>query len=202
MHKDILVELDTDSGMDVPRELELVVNEFSNAPISNPDGEQGIELHIYYNPNGSINTKDTQSIDYYRDNAYKSAFDLKGYGFYHALIIDNVSNGYAAVTSPSIDGMLIQDSSDNNIMGSRFAHELGHQLGLLPDDFSGIDSAKYTFDSYPSAMNYVCRNQDRLLQPSDCGVVKYSTGEGSMIGIILRIHSLELPLQLKILAEA
>jgi hypothetical protein len=179
MHKDMLVELDTDSGTNVPRELGLVVNEFSNAPISNPDGEQGIELHIYYNSDSSINTKDTQSIDYYRDNAYESAFDLKGYGFYHALIIDNVSGeSVGGITSPSIDGMLIQESSDNNIVSSRFAHELGHQLGLLPDDFSGIDSRKYTFDSYPSAMNYVCRNQNRLLQPSDCGVVKYSTGEG------------------------
>jgi hypothetical protein len=33
-------------------------------------------------------------------------------------------------------------------------HELGHALGLDPDDFDGIDSDKYSFNQYRSVMNY------------------------------------------------
>lgn len=39
-------------------------------------------------------------------------------------------------------------------VGSTFMHELGHALGLSPSDFEGIDSKKYSFGDYPSAMNY------------------------------------------------
>lgn len=43
------------------------------------------------------------------------------------------------------------------MLGSVFMHELGHGLGLNPWDFDGIDSTKYSFDSfdqYRSVMNY------------------------------------------------
>jgi hypothetical protein len=33
-------------------------------------------------------------------------------------------------------------------------HELGHSLGLEPEDYRGIDSKSISFSNYPSVMNY------------------------------------------------
>jgi len=49
---------------------------------------------------------------------------------------------------------MVEDQWGDDHTGSTVMHELGHSLGLSNTDFDGIDSARYSFRSYTSVMNY------------------------------------------------
>lgn len=55
-HKDVFVQLDTiANGSITQAALNIVINAFANAPVSNPDGTTGINLHIDSGPNSTMN---------------------------------------------------------------------------------------------------------------------------------------------------
>lgn len=172
LHKDILLEIDREYGVRVP---EVPTEPFEQAPIPNPDGTNGITLHVYYDD--EIPARDSKQLESYLNNAYQTEFDYKNQGFYHILVVDNIRNDAAGRTNAEDNGILVEQSriTDYVIM-----HELGHQLGLYPDDYVGIDSREKTAEQYPSVMNYN-HNTDRLRFSNGTGFDDWNHIEESLV---------------------
>lgn len=166
-HKDVLVEVDRVGS--IPREeLRYVKSAFDNAPVDNPDGRDGIDLHLYVS-NETVDAPHEQSVDYYVNHTYEHDIN----GAFHVLFVDEVKEGDNVLgsTRGNIDGMVVSTRYSDNLTASVFMHELGHQLGLDPAVFGGIDSKRYSYDTYSSTMNYNCQSM------FDCSSFEYSSGE-------------------------
>lgn len=174
--RDIFVEIDKVDSEDVrwltANEKAALISVFENAPILNPDNSWGVDLHLFedetvpyidvfdtYIDNTTGNEIRSSSYDKRRAAFLNYSENYRTYreGFYYGVFTDsgNYSDGYRFSITASY---LLE-----NLHGT-FAHELGHSLGLFAiivvdengfeDYFDGIDSTKYTFDEYPSVMNY------------------------------------------------
>lgn len=163
--RDIFVEIDK---MDTENARWLTENEksalisvFENAPIQNPDGSGGVNLHLFEDGIVPyIDIWDTYIDNYGHEirqvNGQKHAAAVRTYvenyrsygdGFYYCILMDGGSTGgnlYFTVNA----------YHESIYLSGGFLHELGHSLGLSSSVFDGIDSTKYAFEEYPSAMNY------------------------------------------------
>ena len=153
----IIVEIAYTKKAGYPDGILNVVDKFDKAPVTSNMGKEGINL-VLVGQNNSVSGIDTVSLDHYINNHYKNRL-FNGYGAYHALFVHQIpsleNKNTVGITRESIDGMLVQyDRDTDRKVSSTFMHELGHQLGLLPSVFDGIDSTKYTWEEYPSVMNY------------------------------------------------
>lgn len=143
--KDVVVRVKYGDKVD-EKDLTPVVKKYEEAPISNPDGTEGINL-ILVEEDEYIGVKD----------------------YYTLQIVEDVGiNGYAGYTIEGNDKMMIEARNTDNYTEFNFMHELGHQLGLN-EDLSGVDSFNYTYNEYPSVMNY---NTDKNNLGYDNGVMR------------------------------
>jgi flagellin-like protein len=164
--KNVLVEVDYMSGVHVPTVTEFK-STFENAPITNNYGDNGINLEVVISDT-AVNHRDKIDINEYVNNYYldNSIYKNQNDGYYHILMVDEIvttggSEQPVGITSTSITGMMVQDDqpndgyqyTDTQIQGIMM-HELGHQLGLLPSTFDGVDSLNYDCSNYNSVMNY------------------------------------------------
>ncbi len=166
---DVYVEVDAAAGCNVsPGYFDDVKEMFANAPVENPDGSTGINLHINYSD--TVATADY--VDINEQNGSKNNlpelkeqyFDNDGKGHHYVAIVPNATNGgeYSGATEgSSVLGVAKQgeflvtcDDRPQDEVQHTFAHELGHSLGLSSDAFKGTDSEEIPFEQYPSAMNY------------------------------------------------
>lgn len=173
LRRDIFVEIDKmDEGEEwfqktrwfSESEKLALVSVFKNAPILNPDGSWGVDLHLVesdivpfvnlWENYASNHDKTFVVFRNYQEN-YRSYISE---GFYYCVLLSgaNFSYDYGFVV-----GIV------DNFMPQVFLHELGHSLGLMPGVFDGIDSAKYTFAEYPSVMAPIVR---------PAGYLNYSSG--------------------------
>lgn len=166
--KDVLVELDYDTSMDISRShLNEIERKFENAPVQNYDGSTGINLEIITQREDMRYTEISRRE--YEVGYYESKFDLDNFGFYHAAVVYNVQDyRVEGITKGDTDGMLVQYDENPEAVSSTLMHEIGHQLGLMPNDYIGIDSRSVSYSEYPSVMNYN--------SPSDS--LSYSEGVG------------------------
>lgn len=175
LRKDVFLEIDYMRGTTVPEEkLESVEKAFANAPVRNPDGSRGITLHVRTGAS-PVAPEAKTSLVQYSASYYRSEFDTRGYGYYHALIVREVPDGDArgnrvGITSIGVDGLLVEDRPNPVRVAKTLMHELGHNLGLYPGDHRGIDSYALKPKQYPSVMNY------HRLGPCDCN---YDYSDGS-----------------------
>ena len=158
--KDIFVEVDWMRGSELgDTAKDRLVEAFAYAPVSNPDGTRGINLHII----------DDDEIEYRSEvKVYKWPGDLNDFGDYrdryftesrrmvfrYGLMVDEIDYPRMDVAGVALGREFMVEGMSSIYMGYVFMHELGHTLGLLPGLFDGIDSRKYAFSDYPSAMNY------------------------------------------------
>jgi hypothetical protein len=158
LRKDVFLELDYMRGTTAPEEkLEKVERAFENAPVQNPDGSEGISLHIRVS-DSPVERSQSTSLSEYRNTYYEAAYDTRGRGYFHALVVHEVPDGRSGrrvgITSTGIDGMLVEDRPSRVRVAKTVMHELGHNLGLHPDTHRGIDSYAVQPNGYPSVMNY------------------------------------------------
>ena len=157
--KDVYLEIDHMRGTKIPRKkLKRVQRAFATAPVENPDGSRGITLHIRAS-DSPVEPEAETTLSSYWNNYYNSAYDERGYGYFHALIVRDVSDqGIAGMrvglTSRGMNGMLVEDRPSRARVAKTLMHELGHNLGLYADDHRGIDSYDLGPKQYPSVMNY------------------------------------------------
>lgn len=149
---DIYVEVDWTAGAkpdtDEMRELVALYDE---APVDNPNGEQGVDLHVVYSD--ELPGRDRPLAP---ENAtrYDEHFDNAGRGYHHAVFVEEVEG---SAMGRAADGtVLVQREAPNQSRGFHvnvFAHELGHSLGLTYQVFAGVDNYTIPYDRYPSVMN-------------------------------------------------
>ena len=170
MKKDIFVEADYMQGLMASQsELDAIVDTFSRYPVPNPDGSQGINLHIdagriyagtQYDlgggeqiPNVTLQNEVTvgQLRDRYSNPARNGIFHYMVFGDYYTDAPGSSGiaqiNGlnFAVTLGPTHWG----DVSSETTIGT-FIHELGHNLGLR---HGGNDEVNFK-PNYFSIMNY------------------------------------------------
>ncbi len=156
LRTDIYVEVDTMEGVSFDRdEAERVAEKFEAAPISNPDGSAGANLHFVYDgqqiPHKS--SADADTLRHYR----RTHFDRIGKAYHYIAVVDEVGDsgsGSDTMGMGTIGYTMVESQSSDGETARIIMHELGHSLGLKSDDFSGVDSWQYSFSEYPSVMNY------------------------------------------------
>lgn len=150
---DIYIEVDEMEGEELPEEeAERVAQAYADAPVENPDGSTGITVHFIYNETVDAQKKSdgTDMRAYYRND-----FDRKGDGYHYLLVANDVYNGGVDVLGIGGSGiMMIEARSTEDKTGHITMHEMGHSLGLFDSDFEGVDSRQYSYEDYPSVMNY------------------------------------------------
>jgi hypothetical protein len=177
LHRDVFLEVDYMRGHRPDEAMLATVTErFANAPVANPDGESGIDLHIRIDEavpaRESVLAADVRGdvndvFDYRRRY---SQLDRRGH--YYGLVVDEIA--YPNASTRDLQGYAYTDffasehTADPAVQDNVFMHELGHVVGLGPWRHPGIDSRRIPFEYYPSAMNYNA--------PGDH--LRFSTGSG------------------------
>ncbi|PXX61047.1 hypothetical protein DFR70_109238 [Nocardia tenerifensis] len=170
-HKDIFVEMDYMNGrLPTAAALDRVVAVFAAAPVTNPDGRNGITIHLdagaargaKYDLGGgnqvpydnNLSPVDDQVAAIKRGN-FASA---RSHIFHYMIWADSYDNGCSSGISLGIpaDTFVVAlgpkcnwNPGDNENVGT-FIHELGHNLGLK---HGGTDHVNYK-PNYLSVMNY------------------------------------------------
>lgn len=170
LRKDVYVEVDEMENHELPRdEAQKIVESFADAPTPNPDNSQGITLHLIFDDTIEEETNtDPSDLRW----IFNTEFNRSDTQYYYMAIVDYVymEDNHALGGFASGDRIAVQDYSNNeNATGSTAMHELGHALGLVPEVHQGIDSDQYSYQRYPSVMNYNAPG----------GVYEYSTGGNS-----------------------
>lgn len=184
LHKDLFVEIDYlegggESFRPAAATLDRVVDAFAAAPVSNPDGEDGIRLHyviddaIPRTPGREfLSTIDGEYKDlkdeFFPDDARRSIFRWALFGNKHSGGKPTVSGRAEGIPS---GGFLVTLGgwSDSQAVAGTFMHELGHTIGLR---HGGTDNRNYK-PNYVSIMNYFFQFEG-LIRDETAGVLDFS----------------------------
>lgn len=172
-HKDILMEYDwfddsvgcgAHSHRPVASAIALVTQAFANAPVTNPDGVNGVHLINDYGQGGAftggnlLNDADGL-IDWLGPefNAYKAAnFASNRVGYFHYVIMahqyGDFSNYSSGLANFADDDLIVSLSCStwDQAVANTIMHELGHNLNLS----HGGNTYVNWKPNYPSVMNY------------------------------------------------
>ncbi len=161
LRTDIYVEVDSTQAATLSDPVQgAIVETFADAPVSNPDGSTGIDIHLVADDtdlpvNGTVYSKRRAGPgnDIYDFRANHSEYRSDGY--YYLLVTDDVAyNGddyYVGAGRPGIAAMERYNST--TVTASLFMHEFGHAMGLDAHQ-DGIDEKRYSRAEYDSVMNY------------------------------------------------
>lgn len=154
--KTVLIEIDyTEGNKPDSQTLSAVKNTFENSPVDNNNSrEKGVE--VVFVIDDVLDVKEDMTISEYKNLYSEKLFDKRNEGFYHILMINNPENDESTygISDVSVDGVLLEKNSSSSHTASIMTHEMGHQLGLMPEDYEGIDTRKIEYENYPSIMNY------------------------------------------------
>ncbi len=205
-HKDVFVEIDymEDPGLCTPvgcvfghshrpkpEARDIVVKSFSRAPVTNPDGSSGINLHITVNEAIKDRPYLAASPGQYWNELdfikyYQAHFDSKRKAVFHyALFVHDIGGGIPkGVSGVSRNGdpdevfrkgasdLIVSLGSSNetiNQQAGTLMHELGHNLGLR----HGGDDHQNHEPNYLSVMNYSFQTDGLRFNGTD-GLFDYS----------------------------
>jgi len=157
---DVYVEVDTVAGQSGPDadQRGTVRSTFRSEP---PEGIGPINVHFRQCADDRESVSGTGDLRE-RVGEYR---DVTGLGFHYMLVNDGSLDfegqraaglTYIARGEPSwivVDGTIGSRATPDH-ESSTIAHELGHSLGVLSEDFAGVDSREYTGGEYTSVMNY------------------------------------------------
>jgi len=161
LHHDIYVEVDATG--DEQLNLSVIVRiqrAFADAPVDNPDGEQGIDVHVLVDDHGLVGNETIYSRHRpgTRNDIYDfrgGTFDARESGYYYVLLTDDAAyDGDPRYVGGGRPGVVVMETFDRPLLtASLFMHELGHAFGLDAST-EGIDEKRYSTAQYDSVMNY------------------------------------------------
>ena len=175
LHKDVFVECDYMSGKNPSAAtIDRVVTAFANAAVSNPDGHNGINLHVEIDDLIPTDT-DLNPVWTEFDAIKASNFSPFRDGLFHYCVFAERFDGtnYSGISrSIAAEDFVITlgpgGGTDDQKAGT-FMHELGHNLGLR---HGGLDNQNYK-PNYLSVMNYSFQFSG-LMVDGATGVMDYS----------------------------
>lgn len=162
LRRDVFVEIDRMEGVWGLSSIQewRLKNAFQNAPLKNPDGSWGVDLHLYYDdvitPGAYIG---------YRSSDYRT-YERRYHDFpdgFRWVLFARIVEGEWWEFWKQCGGLCYGEGfvADRNLLLSPiahvFMHELGHSLGLRPSVYGGIDSFSWPWE-YDSVMNYTWGN--------------------------------------------
>ncbi len=164
LHRDVFVEVDYAAGCWGGLAANRTAAAFADAPVENPDGESGIDLHFVRDEElGLVETDSVADLNRVR----AEAFDRRQQGYRYVAV--GAKRAYRKNDGQWVEGWANERSAAVACTpGETLMHELGHLLGLYPS-YPGVDSEAVPFEDYPSVMNYNAGD----------GVYRYSTGTAS-----------------------
>lgn len=163
--KNILIHVEANDDEELP--VSALINThlaFLNSPVEyDHSDETGINIQFYVSDNTANIESNTEGISTndVLDNA--DSIYTNGYGYHYMLLKENVQNrnGFVVyyIGEEKYEGGVTKTDRDTpKEMGSTFMHEIGHMVSLYEFEveraFDGIDSHEYSFEEYPSVMNY------------------------------------------------
>lgn len=170
LQKDVFVELDYAPGhKPASSELAAVEQAYDDAPVDNPDGTTGINLHVEIDEEVPFDsTVDSEDVR----ERMEDHFDHDGDGYRYGGAVNDAtyeSRSRAIGFSAGCyrNGAFVFETEDNGGTADIFMHELGHSVGLDGDDYTGIDSQSIAYSEYTSVMNYNHRSQELVYSDSD-----------------------------------
>ena len=158
LHKDVFIEVDYMTGLKPDQAaIDLIVASFANAPVSNPDGVDGITLHVDVDdlvPFDADLSPVWTEFDVIK-NSYFS--DHRSEVYHYCVFASQYNGGSSSGISRGIEGSDFVVSlgapgwafSVSEQAGT-FMHELGHNLGLR---HGGLDNENHK-PNYLSVMSY------------------------------------------------
>jgi hypothetical protein len=150
LRMDVFLEVDSPPHCGVGDALAATRAAFAAAPVANPDGSSGIDLHVTTGSHGVTGpvflVPREGPLDDYRD-LKRAAFDRAGAGYRYVLVVEATTTGFFGGV---VDGTVVVRCG----VGDTVMHELGHALGLRETVHEGIDSTAVPFSEYPSTMSY------------------------------------------------
>lgn len=169
LKKDIFVEIDYRNRLS-QHHIERMVDEFKSAPVSNPDGTTGIQLHVYQDD--SIECDEESGVGTDRRIKYGCTFNGEkittpdNLGYYYIQIVSTVKLAGNARSEPGLatGSIAFVETTTKDHMAGTTMHELGH---LLEIHDPGVDSKQRGFTNYPSVMNYLAPSGTLRYAPSD-----------------------------------
>jgi len=185
----IIVEVQYAKDAWYPQELFNVQDKFQSAPVESDMNKKGINLIL--SDGGQVNHTGVTSLSAYTNSGYDKKYKTK---LYHAVFVSEIKDRenmlISGVTSKRTETMLIETNNNSSYStANTFMHELGHQVGLWPDVFQGIDSRKYTWKEYPSVMNYnrpECSWSEILFTGCPRKPLKFTDDESDIISTSLK----------------
>lgn len=161
LRRDIFIEIDrteADTHWFPDWERERIITTFENAPIRNPDGTTGVDVHLFED---EVVPTPATGFNESMLGTYTCRYKDSGPHVYYALLVHDLDRDLRGVAYSRHHAFLLDEEAGfvrwllgDNEAGSVFVHELGHLLGLHHSTFAGIDSTDYDFNTYSSVMNY------------------------------------------------
>jgi hypothetical protein len=146
LRKNVFVEVDYERGIrreSVENRMREIREVFADAPVRNPDGSMGIDVHYVVSNDIAIDGSLTRDEMFaFREEHFDRA--LKGY--FYMVFVENLEEVLGAAAG--VAEVMITENTPNTPL-----HELGHKLGLYGSR-PGVDQRRYPFEEYPSVMNY------------------------------------------------
>ncbi len=171
-HKDVFVEADYYTGRrPIPEAIEDVKDAFANAPVSNPDGVNGINLHVVIDESlPAIGIMESFEGLYLQkainfgtpdERSNPKTLEAKELAFRYCLFVNKIWLNPPNYTCPGVaegapcdDFILafgaLENGGNRKSQAAVFMHELGHALGL---EHGGDVEVNYK-PNYLSIMNY------------------------------------------------
>lgn len=177
LHQDIYLEVDAAEGQTISEDaIERAERAFASAPVENPDGESGIDLHVRRDDGGleltyPVDTNDQPGPDNDIGDVTDAHRDYGDQGHFYVLLAEDVAydgdDYYVGAGQTGV--VMFEPYDDPELSASLLVHELGHAFGF-DESLPGVDSEDYSLEEYPSVMNY-----NGLYR-----TVEYSDGSGEL----------------------
>lgn len=199
-HKDLFLEVDVmDGGTFSQAGLDMVVDSFRFAPVENPDGDNGIELHVIVDeldiPNAPIWDDEFHDFDNIKafyfgtpaergDGNAEHILAAKRRAFRYCVLVDEIADATLGIAELPGDDMYVGlgGLSASNITAPRpfewwfahvFMHELGHMLGLwhggTPDPDPDNPGQFQNVNHKPNYVSVMNYNFDHVAIENDSG---------------------------------